>query len=201
VANFVCGILLLFERPIRVGDIVTLGDTTGTVIRIRSRATTVRNWDRQEVVIPNKELITGRIINWTLTDSINRIAIQVGIAYGSDTNRAGELLRQIAQENENVLDDPKPVVTFEEFGDSSLTFMLRAFLAQVEDRLSTIHALHTRIKQRFEEEGIEIAFPQRDLHIRSVDPSVPSGSLPSKPTVLRSSRRSAAPVPQQPSKP
>ena len=172
VANFVCGILLLFERPIRVGDIVTLGETTGAVIRIRSRATTVRNWDRQEVVIPNKELITGRIVNWTLADEINRVVINVGIAYGSDTNHARELLFQIAAENPNLIDDPRPLVTFDQFGDSSLNFTLRGYLANMDERLETIHTLHTSINQRFAEEGIEIAFPQRDLHIRSADPSV-----------------------------
>jgi len=172
VANFVCGILLLFERPIRVGDIVTMGDTTGVVVRIRSRATTVRNWDRQEVVIPNKELITGRITNWTLSDHLNRVVIQVGIAYGSDTAKARALLFEIAEQNPNVLDEPNTLVTFEQFGDSSLNFIMRAYLANMDERLETIHQLHATINERFAKEGIEIAFPQRDLHVRSVDPSV-----------------------------
>ena len=131
VANFVCGIILLFERPIRFGDVVTLGDTTGVVIRIRSRATTVRNWDRQEVVIPNKELITGRIINWTLSDGLNRIVFQVGIAYGSDTDRARVVLEELLHENPLILDDPPPSVTFGEFGDSTLNFTVRAFLEKM----------------------------------------------------------------------
>jgi potassium efflux system protein len=175
VANFVCGIVLLFERPIRVGDVVTVGDSTGVVIRIRSRATTVRNWDRQEVVIPNKELITGRIVNWTLSDQLTRITVQVGIAYGSDTNHARKLLYQIVKENPNVLDDPHSLVTFEKFGDSTLNFNVRAFLANIDERLETIHELNTSINQRFADEGIEIAFPQRDLHVRSVDKSVKIG--------------------------
>jgi potassium efflux system protein len=169
VANFICGILLLFERPIRVGDTVTLGDTTGVVVRIRSRATTVRNWDRQEVVVPNKELITGRIINWTLSDQWNRIVLTVGIAYGSDTRHACDVLMQILQEHPNVLEDPTPRVTFEQFGDSTLNFVIRAILGDMSDRIVTIHELHTHINERFAEEGIEIAFPQRDLHIRSVE--------------------------------
>ena len=172
VANFICGILLLFERPIRVGDIVTLGDTTGVVVRIRSRATTVRNWDRQEVVVPNKELITGRIINWTLSDQWNRIVLNVGIAYGSDTRRARDVLAEILQQHPSVLDDPQPVITFEQFGDSTLNFVIRAILSDMNERLNTIHDLHTLINDRFAEEGIEIAFPQQDLHIRSVDPSI-----------------------------
>jgi len=173
VANFVCGILLLFERPIRVGDTVTLGETTGIVIRIRSRATTVRNWDRQEVVIPNKELITSRITNWTLSDQLHRIVIQVGIAYGSDTNHAHDILSQILKENSNVLEDPPPQVTFEKFGDSSLNFTLKAHLADLDmpQRWETIHDLNTAINERFAEEEIEIPFPQRALHLRSVDPS------------------------------
>jgi potassium efflux system protein len=173
VSNFVCGILLLFERPIRLGDIVTLGDTTGVVIRIRSRATTVRNWDRQEVVIPNKELITSRITNWTLSDQLNRIVIQIGIAYGSDTHHAREILTQILRDNSSVLEDPPPQVAFEQFGDSSLNFIVKAHLANIDmaRRLETIHELNTAINDRFAEEGIEIPFPQRVLHLRSVDPS------------------------------
>ncbi len=167
VANFICGIILLFEQPVRVGDVVTLGDTDGVVIRIRSRATTVRNWDRQEVIIPNKELITGRIINWTLSDDMSRISMNVGVAYGTDTNRVRELLRDITQHNENVLDDPAPIITFDQFADSTLNYTVRAFLAGVDQRLETTHQLHTEIHRRFAEEGIEIAFPQRDLHIRS----------------------------------
>jgi potassium efflux system protein len=171
VANFICGILVLFERPIRVGDVVTLGETTGVVTRIRSRATTVRNWDRQEVIIPNKELITGRIINWTLDDEVNRIILTVGVAYGTDMPRARELLHQIIDKNSNVLKDPRPTVTVEQFADSSVTFFIRAFLGKVDERLETIHQLYTTIHQRFSDEGIEIAFPQRDLHIRLGDPA------------------------------
>jgi potassium efflux system protein len=173
VSNFVCGILLLFERPIRVGDTVTLGDTTGVVIRIRSRATTVRNWDRQEVVIPNKELITARITNWTLTDQLNRIVLQIGIAYGSDTHHARDVLTQIVADNSDVLEDPPPQVAFEQFGDNSLQFIVKAHLANIDmaTRLETIHELNTAINERFAEEGIEIPFPQRVLHLRSVDPS------------------------------
>ena len=171
VANFVCGILLLFERPIRVGDIVTLGETTGVVVRIRSRATTVRNWDRQEVVVPNKELITGRITNWTLSDQLNRIVLTVGIAYGSDTRRARDVLSDILKHHTCILDDPEPLITFEQFGDSTLNFVIRAILSDMNERLNTIHDLHMQINDRFAEEHIEIAFPQRDLHIRSIPDS------------------------------
>jgi potassium efflux system protein len=171
VANFISGIILLFERPIRVGDVVTLDSTTGVVSRIRIRATTITNYDKQELLIPNKEFITGRVINWTLTDKVNRIIITVGVAYGSDTNRAMELMTEAAEENDNVLSDPKPVATFEAFADSSLTLLLRAYLGSMDNRLSTITALHTAINEKFNSAGILIPFPQRDIHIINNDHS------------------------------
>lgn len=166
-ANFVSGIILLFERPIRVGDVITIDTTTGVVTRIRMRATTIRNWDRQELVVPNKDLVTGRLLNWTLSDTTNRILLTVGVAYGTDTRRVRELLFEILRDHPNVLEDPNPRVTFEQFADSSLNFTIRAYLAKIDDRLETIHDLHTIIHERFNEEGIEIAFPQRDIHIRT----------------------------------
>jgi potassium efflux system protein len=166
-ANFISGIILLFEQPIRVGDVVTIDGTTGAVSRIRMRATTVTNWDRQELIIPNKDLITGRLINWTLSDSTNRLVINVGVAYGSDTRKACQLLEQIGKDHINVVDDPVPVVTFEGFGDSTLNLVMRCYLKTLDVRLKTIHELHTEINERFSKAGVEIAFPQRDLHIRS----------------------------------
>lgn len=166
-ANFISGIILLFEQPIRVGDVVTLDGTTGAVSKIRMRATTVVNWDRQELIIPNKDLITGRVINWTLSDSTNRIVLQVGVAYGSDTRVACSLLDTICREHTNVADDPAPIVSFEGFGDSTLNLVVRCYLKSLDVRLQTIHDLHTDINDRFREAGLEIAFPQRDLHIRS----------------------------------
>lgn len=169
VANFISGIILLFERPIRVGDVVTLDNTTGVVSRIRIRATTITNYDKQELLIPNKEFITGRVINWTLTDKVNRIIITVGVAYGSDVKKAMGLMTDAAQENENVLQDPKPVATFEAFGDSSLTLLLRAYLGSMDNRLATITALHEAINTKFMKAGIVIPFPQRDLHLSGSD--------------------------------
>jgi len=166
-ANFVSGLILLFEQPIRVGDVVTIDGVTGTVARIRMRATVVTNHDRQELIIPNKDLITGRLINWTLTDSTNRLTLNIGIAYGSDTRKACKLLEQICAQHENLLVDPEPMVTFEAFGDSTLNIVVRCFLGTLDQRLQTIHELNTTINDRFNEEKIEISFPQRDLHIRS----------------------------------
>lgn len=173
-ANFVSGLIILFERPIRVGDIVTVDDITGIVSRVRIRATTITNWDRKEYVVPNKEFITGRVLNWTLTDATNRVVVNVGVAYGSNTDRAREILLQVAHENPIVLDDPAPIATFEGFGDSTLNLVLRAYLPNMENRLPVINELHTGVDQAFRAAGIEIAFPQRDLHLRSL----PTGWTP-----------------------
>jgi potassium efflux system protein len=170
VANFISGIILLFERPIRVGDVVTLDNTTGVVSRIRIRATTIINYDKQELLIPNKEFITGRVVNWTLTDKVNRVIINVGVAYGSDVNQAMGLMLEAARENDNVLEEPSPLATFEGFGDNTLTLLLRAYLGSMDNRLNTITALHETINRKFSEAGLNIAFPQRDLHLDTSSP-------------------------------
>lgn len=172
-ANFVSGIIILFERPIRVGDVVTVGDVSGTVSRIRTRATTIIDFDWKELVIPNKEFITGRVMNWTLTDTATRLTITVGVAYGSDVVRARELILQAAQEHESVMENPAPGVTFEQFADSSLNFVLRAFVPTLDKRLPVTNDLHMRINALLNEAGIEIAFPQRDIHVRTIDDALP----------------------------
>jgi potassium efflux system protein len=169
-ANFISGIILLFERPIRVGDMVTLGETTGVVTRIRMRATTITDMDQKEYIVPNKDLITGRLLNWTLSDTTNRIVITIGVAYGTDTQLACSLLMRAAREHRMILKDPPPVATFQEFGESSLKLVLRCFLPELEHRLETIHDLHTNINSLFRQAGIEIAFPQQDVHIRTIVP-------------------------------
>jgi potassium efflux system protein len=167
-ANFVAGLIILLERPIRVGDIVTVDNVTGVVSRIRIRATSITNWDRKEYVVPNKEFITGRLLNWTLSDKVNRVVVEVGLAYGSDTNLALELLLKAANDHPLVLKDPAAIASFEGFGDNSLNLVLRAFLPSLDNRLQVITELHTTIDQLFREARLEIAYPQRDLHIRSV---------------------------------
>ena len=167
VANFVCGLIVLFEQPIRVGDVVTIDTVTGIVSRIRMRATTVTTYDRQEFVIPNKDLITGRVINWTLSDSVNRSLVRVGVAYGTDTRRVGALLKKICHETPHILKEPAPIITFDEFGDSTLNFAVRFYLASLDNRFATINELHNAIAERFAEENIEIAFPQMDVHMKS----------------------------------
>lgn len=167
-ANFISGLILLFERPIRVGDIVTIGEVSGTVTRIRIRATTVMDWDRKELVVPNREFITGRVVNWTLSDPTLRIVLPVGVAYGSDTQQAAQLLLRVARDNPRVLREPEPRAFFMGFGDSTLNFELRVFVRGPDDALQTRHEVNMAIDRAFREAGIEIAFPQRDLHIRSM---------------------------------
>jgi potassium efflux system protein len=171
-ANFVSGLIILFERPIRVGDFVTVGGVDGKVTRIRIRATTVTDWDRREMVIPNKDFITGSVINWTLSDPITRMVLPVGIAYGSDTKRARELLLRAAKQNPIVLDEPAPSAIFRSFGDSALMFELRVFMRSREEWPRLVDSLNEQIDQAFREAKIEIAFPQRDLHVRSIGPLV-----------------------------
>ncbi len=176
-ANFVSGLILLLERPIRVGDVVTVDDVTGAVTRIRMRATTITNWDRKELVVPNREFITGRLLNWTLSDQVNRVTINVGVAYGSDTELARNLLLKVADEHPIVLNDPPPSAVFEGFGDSTLNIALRVYLPNLENRLQTVHELHTTIDKLFRQASIEIAFPQRDLHIRSFQAPLPVAAV------------------------
>lgn len=178
VANFVSGLVLLFERPIRVGDTVTLDTVSGVVSRIRIRATTITTFDRQEYLVPNKDLITGRMINWTLSDRINRLKIEVGIAYGSDLQRATEILLAIAREHPLVMEEPKPDVLFVAFGDNAIILQLRVFYDNLEKRWELGNALGYEIYRRFNEAGIVIAFPQRDVHLDVTSP-IPVRVLPS----------------------
>jgi len=170
VANFISGLIILFERPIRVGDVVTVGDTDGIVSRIQIRATTIRNWDKKELLVPNKEFITGRLLNWSLSDQVNRILINVGIAYGSDVELALKLLDQAAKEHPLVVDDPQPLVIFEGFGDSTLNLSLRCYLASLDFRLVTMSDLNRSINKLFRDAGIDIPFPQRDVHLDTTQP-------------------------------
>jgi len=170
VANFISGLIILFERPIRVGDTVTVGGVSGVVSRINIRATTITKYERQELLVPNKEFITSHLLNWTLTEPITRVRIPVGIAYGSDVVQAMILMKEAAEEHEKVMDDPAPSVIFESFGDNALGLLLRAFLPSLENRVSTNTDLHKAINHKFNEAGIVIAFPQRDIQLDTSDP-------------------------------
>jgi len=170
VANFICGIIVLFERPFRIGDTVTIGDISGTVTRIQIRATTVLDWDRKELIVPNKEFITGRLINWSLSDNVVRIKVPIGIAYGSDTLLAEKLLLQAAKADALVLDTPEPRAVFLGFGDNSLNFELRVFINGIDDWIPVLHKLNQTVDREFRKAGITISFPQRDVHLDQVGP-------------------------------
>lgn len=170
VANFVSGIILLFERPIRVGDVVTTEDTTGVVTRIRIRATTITNFDKQELIVPNKEFITGRLINWTLTDRLNRIVLPVSLAHDCDVDRAIALMLETATESPEVLADPAPIVTFDAFQNNAMMLNLRVHLPNLDNRLAVITALHRGINIKFKAAGLSFAFPRRDVHLDTLGP-------------------------------
>ena len=170
VANFICGLIVLFQRPFRIDDTVTIGDVSGTVSRIRIRATTIVDWDRKELIVPNKEFITGRLINWSLSDPIIRIIIPVGITYGSDTELAEKLLLKSARGNKLVLKQPEPAVLFRGFGDNSLNFELRVYVDGINSWFTILHNLNQAIDREFKKAGITISFPQRDVHLDTSGP-------------------------------
>jgi len=170
VNNFVSGLILLFERPIKTGDWVVVGDTEGYVKRIRIRSTQIQTFDRADVIVPNSELISNQVTNWMLYDMRGRVRVPVGVAYGSDTERVKAILLQVAEENPKVITDGTttvPRVLFREFGDSALAFELRCYIHNIDERVQVVSDLNFAIDKAFREAGIEIPFPQRDLHMRS----------------------------------
>jgi len=172
--NMVSGLILAFERPINVGDVVQVGALIGTVRSIGLRSSTVRSFDGAEVIVPNGNLISNEMINWTLSDSNRRMDLRVGVAYGTDPEKVLAIMEQIAQEHAGVRKKPSPKAYFIEFGDSSLNFRLLAW-AHLDNRLEVESEINVLINKKLAEAGIEIPFPQRDLHIRS------DATRPSKP--------------------
>ncbi|OPY64406.1 MAG: Mechanosensitive channel MscK precursor [Syntrophorhabdus sp. PtaU1.Bin050] len=166
--NLISGIIILFERPIRVGDTVTVGDVSGTVAAIRMRATTIRDFDNKELIIPNKTFITGQLVNWTLTDPITRVSFKVGIAYGSDLKLAHRIILDTVKSNNLVLENPEPQVYILGFGDSSIDFSVNVFARRLADRLPLSHELHIAIEEVLRENGFVIPFPQREIYLHSV---------------------------------
>jgi small-conductance mechanosensitive channel len=169
VNNFVCGLILLFERPVRVGDTIQLGDQWATIHNIGLRATTIQTFDRADIVVPNSDLITNQVVNWTLADRNMRIILSVGVAYGSDVPLVLQTLQECTRENRRILEDPVPLIFFMGFGDSSLDFQLRVWIDDIDYMNVVRSELNQAIDHKFRERGIEIPFPQRDLHLRSVD--------------------------------
>ncbi|MCI0389744.1 MAG: mechanosensitive ion channel [Acidobacteria bacterium] len=167
-SNFISGLIILFERPIKIGDRIVVGDVEGDVTEIGAHSTTVVTNNRIAIIVPNSMFISEPVINWQYTDRKVRFEIPVGVAYGSDARLVERLLLEVAKENPDVLSDPAPDVCFREFGDSSLNFVLRVWNQNHVHRKLVLHsALNFAIYDKFKEHGIEIPFPQRDLHIRS----------------------------------
>ena len=171
IGNFISGIILLFERPMSVGDVITLEDgTLGTIEKISARCTTIQTPDAITITVPNSKFIENRITNWTHPKTQMRGFVSVGVAYGSDTNLVKKCLLEIARQNPQVKTFPEPFVRFAEFGDSALIFQLYFWADDPGKRWFTQSELNFAIDEVFRENKIEIAFPQRDIHIRSIAP-------------------------------
>jgi len=188
--NFVSGLILLFERPIRAGDFISVGDIEGYVRSIRIRATEIETLDNKNVLVPNSELVSGRVTNWVLRDTHGRLQVQIGVAYGSDVEMVRDILEKVGCEHPEVITDgraPSPRALFMGFGESSLDFELRVRVQRIERRFSIISDMNFAIDQAFREAGISIPFPQRDLHIVSypdqaapLAPAAPTTKAPSE---------------------
>jgi potassium efflux system protein len=169
VNNFVSGIILLYERPIQVGDAIDMGDLIGEVKRIGIRSSTVRTFNGSEVIVPNADLVSQRVINWTLTDNTRRIDVPIGVKYGTDPDVVIAILLKVARTNDRVLNLPAPQALFRAHGESSLDFELRIWIANFDEWFQVESQINTSINHALAEAGIEIPFPQRDLHVRSLD--------------------------------
>ena len=167
--NFVSGLIILFERPVRIGDTVTIGTYSGSVSKIRIRATTITDFDRKEVIIPNKAFVTERLINWSLSDTITRVVIRLGVAYGSDLDKVKEVLLKAALEHPKVMHDPEPAVFFTTFGASTLDHELRLYVRELRDRSYTVDELNRTIDKLCRENDINIAFNQLEVHLRNAN--------------------------------
>lgn len=177
VNNFVSGLILLFERPIKVGDMVVLDGEWGSVRKIGLRSTVVLTLDQAEIIVPNSDLVAQKVTNWTLSNKMARVVLPVGVAYGSDVEKVLEVLLGCARDVPGILTEPPASAIFTGFGESSLDFELRIWIEDIATRLSVRSNLGCFIDKRFRQESIEIPFPQRDLHLRSVDEKLLRRSL------------------------
>ncbi|MDX7987962.1 mechanosensitive channel MscK [Xenorhabdus sp. 12] len=166
-ANFVSGLIILFERPVRIGDTVTIGTYSGSVSKIRIRATTITDFDRKEVIIPNRAFVTERLINWSLSDTVTRIIIKVGVAYGSDLDKVKEVLLKAANDNNRVMSEPGPQVYFMSFGASTLDHELRLYVRELGDRSRTVDEVNRSIDKLCRENDINIAFNQLEVYLHN----------------------------------
>jgi potassium efflux system protein len=167
-ANFISGLIILFERPVRIGDVVTIGNLSGSVSKIRIRATTITDFDRKEIIVPNKTFITSQLINWSLSDTVTRVTLKIGVAYGSDLELVRRLLLQIAKDNPRVLREPEPQVLFLTFAESTLDHELRIHVRELGDRNLAIDEINREIDRLFREHAIEIAFRQVDIFLKNL---------------------------------
>lgn len=174
VNNFICGLILLYERPIKVGDVIEVEGVAGEIRRIGMRSSTVLTWTGAEVLVPNASLITSKVTNYTLSDRMRRVDLATGIAYGTDPRRVLQLLSEVAGQNTKVLTKPAPQALFIGFGDSALNFELRVWIADYSDGLSLKSELAVAVIDALKDADIEIPFPQLDLHVRSSDSASPS---------------------------
>jgi small-conductance mechanosensitive channel len=187
VNNFVSGLILVFERPIKIGDTIDIGTLRGEVRRIGIRSSTVRTYDGAEVIVPNGNLISSEVINWTLSDRMRRIEVAIGVKYGTDPQTVLDILTRVARDHEDVLDYPEPHALFRTHGESSLDFVVRFWTRRFDDWLRIQSDVTVAVNAALKEANIEIPFPQRDLHLRSVDPS--TGLVgPEREPALESSR-------------
>jgi small-conductance mechanosensitive channel len=167
-SNFVSGLIILVERPIKVGDRIEVGEVNGDVVKIAPRATTILTNDNIAIIVPNSSFVVETVVNWSHSDRDVRFSVPVGVAYGSDTALVEEVLLGVARANPGVLDAPPPDVLFDSFGDSSLNFVLRVWTRTYTTRPMILRSqLNFAIDLAFRENGIQIPFPQRDVHVRS----------------------------------
>lgn len=166
-SNFISGLILLFERPIKVGDRVTVGDVEGDVVSINMRSTTVRTLTNIAIIVPNSDFISSQVTNWSYGDPKVRLDLDVGVSYGSDVDMVIKSLKEVADEHADILKDPPPDVLLREFGDSSWNMQLRVWLRSTKRYYKINSELNIAIVRKFRENKVEIPFPQRDLHVRS----------------------------------
>jgi len=166
-ANFISGIMILFERPVRIGDTITIGNLSGTVSKIRIRATTITDFDRKDIIVPNKTFITGQLINWSLTDTITRVTLKLGVDYGSDLDLVKSLLLKGAHANPRVLKEPGPSVYFLNFGESTLDHELRMHVRDLGDRNPVLDEMNRYINREFKEHHINISFRQMEVYLKN----------------------------------
>jgi len=167
-ANFISGLIILFERPVRIGDVVTIGPLSGTVSKIRIRATTITDFDRKDIIVPNKTFVTDQLINWSLTDTITRVIIKIGLAYEADLELARKLMMQALEENPRVLHDPEPLIFFLSISASTFDYELRFHVRELGDRNASTSEILTRIALSFREQGVEMAYNQMDIFVKNL---------------------------------